>query len=100
MNSTPNVAKGGDLMSLSDKYYIYLYTYVIICQYVVYVTYLMMYNGFVCMVADYPQSVWELISFIYFLFSQVWKHLANIEIAATLYSFTYIMKIVYMYLKL
>ena len=55
--STSNVVKAGDLMSLRDKYYIYLYTYVIICQYLLSVTYLMMYNGFVFGVADYPLSV-------------------------------------------
>jgi len=47
-----------DLMSLSNKCYIYLYTYMIIWQSLLSVTYLIMCNGFVFGIADYPQSVW------------------------------------------
>jgi len=45
-------------MYLNDKSYIYLYTYVITCQYMLFVTYLMMCNDFVFGVADYALTVW------------------------------------------
>ena len=51
------MVKGRDLMSFSDKSYTYLYTYVITCQYLLYVTFLMMCNGFVFGIVDYPLSV-------------------------------------------
>jgi len=70
-------------MFLSDKYNVYLYTYVMIYKYLLPVIYLMMCNGFVFGVVDYPLSMWYLIPSIYFLFPLGEKVLAIIGFAAT-----------------
>jgi len=75
-------------MSLSDKHDIYLYTYVIICKYLISVTYLMMCHGF--WFWGYGLFTERVVAhpLYFFIFPPGVKVLANIAIVTTLYSST------------
>ena len=55
---TCDMVKGLRPYDLSVKYYVYTFIHLReICQYLLYVTYIIMCNGFVFGVADYPLNV-------------------------------------------